>query len=82
MPSHGRRGHGTALLAALATECASADASRITLVTLDFVPFGAAFYEARGFSRLPPAAVPAFMASLIDLTVSDGRVALARRVSA
>ena len=81
MPSHGRMGHGTALLDALTTTSASVGASRITLVTLDFVPFGAAFYEARGFSMLALESVPPFMSSLLDPGVRDGRVALARTIS-
>lgn len=78
MPSHGRRGHGTALLEALAIVALGRGASRITLVTLDFVPFGAAFYLARGFSPLAVDALPSFMAALVDPTVRDGRVALTR----
>jgi GNAT superfamily N-acetyltransferase len=79
MPSHGRRGHGTALLTGLADVAASQDVTRITLVTLDFVPFGEPFYLARGFARL--LAIPAYMASLVDPGVSDGRVALGRTLS-
>ncbi len=78
MPSHGRAGHGSRLLASLASPAIASGASRITLVTLDFVPFGAAFYEERGFSRLAHDRVPSFMSSLIDPSSEDGRVALAR----
>jgi GNAT superfamily N-acetyltransferase len=76
MPPYGRMGHGTALLDALAQIAVSSGAARIALVTLDFVPFGAAFYGKRGY--VPMDAVPAYMASLIDASVRDGRVALAR----
>lgn len=81
MPSHGRQGHGTALLDALAAVAVSAGAARITLVTLDFVPFGAAFYRARGFSPIPTRALPSFMSALVDPGLEDGRVALARPFS-
>ena len=81
MPSHGRAGRGTALLSALASVAKELGARRITLVTLDFVPFGAAFYEARGFSRLPPDGLPPFMEPLVDPEVQDGRVALFRALT-
>jgi ribosomal protein S18 acetylase RimI-like enzyme len=79
MPSHGRRGLGTSLLDALAIRAREEDADRITLVTLDFVPFGAPFYLARGYEPLD--ALPRYMEALIDLDVRDGRVALFRSVS-
>jgi ribosomal protein S18 acetylase RimI-like enzyme len=76
-PSHGRRGHGSALLAATLSLAARTRARRVTLVTLDFVPFGKAFYERAGFREIAPEALPVRLRDLLPHGDPDGRIAMA-----
>ncbi len=80
-PAHGRRGHGTALLCATIALGRSRGARRITLVTLDFVPFGKAFYERCGFAVLAPTALSPQLRELAPPDARDGRVAMALSLS-
>ena len=79
-PVFGRRGLGTALLDATLARGARIRARRVTLVTLDFVPFGRAFYEARGFHVLDAAALSPRLRTLAPPHERDGRVAMARAI--
>lgn len=79
-PAHGRRGHGTALLAATVALAKEKCAARVTLVTLDFVPFGKAFYAARGFVEITRDALPPPLRDLVPFGEPDGRIAMARTV--
>lgn len=81
-PAHGRRGHGTALLAATVARARARGATRVTLVTLDFVPFGKAFYAARGFEEIARNALPIALRDLVPFGEPDGRIAMARVLSA
>jgi ribosomal protein S18 acetylase RimI-like enzyme len=76
-PAHGRRGHGTALLAATVALAASRSAARVTLVTLDFVPFGMAFYARSGFAPIDRAALAPHLRELLPDGEPDGRIAMA-----
>lgn len=76
-PANGRRGHGTALLAATVAMARELDAARVTLVTLDFVPFGKPFYERRGFALLGDEALSPRLRALAPPSANDGRVAMA-----
>ena len=80
-PSQGRRGHGTALLEATIALAASSAATRVTLVTLDFVPFGRAFYARRGFREIAREAMPVHLRDLLPFGEPDGRVAMERTLS-
>lgn len=74
MPSVGRRGAGSALLAAVIDVARMAGAARITLVTLAFATFATSFYEARGFVQLEPAALGPRLRALAPPEEKDGRV--------
>ena len=78
-PAHGRRGLGTALVEDVVAR--AEDAARVTLVTLDFVPFCAPFYERRGFTRLDSDALTPRLRSLVEPDVDDGRIAMARLIA-
>lgn len=75
-PTFGRRGHGTALLHATVALAREKKVGRVTLVTLDFVPFGKAYYARRGFSLLRADALSARLAELAPPDEPDGRVAM------
>ena len=77
-PAHGRRGHGTALLGATLAMAERTKAKRITLVTLDFVPFGKPFYERAGVREIPRDALPLHLRELLPTGEHDGRIAMAR----
>ncbi|KOX24128.1 GNAT family N-acetyltransferase [Nocardiopsis sp. NRRL B-16309] len=55
-PGHGRRGVGSALLAAVCAEAAAPGHTRITLTTFRDLPWNGPWYTARGFAPLPRAA--------------------------
>lgn len=57
-PAHGRRGLGSAMLAAVVAQAARDGHSGVTLSTFRDVPFNAPFYAARGFLELPRRAAP------------------------
>ncbi len=80
-PKHGRRGYGTALLEATLALAVSSAATRVTLVTLDFVPFGKAFYARRGFREIAREAMPIHLRDLLPFGEPDGRVAMERALS-
>jgi ribosomal protein S18 acetylase RimI-like enzyme len=75
-PAHGRRGHGTALLAATIAMAKDRGVARITLVTLDFVPFGKAFYAERGFAEIGRDGLAPHLRDLLPDGEPDGRVAM------
>jgi ribosomal protein S18 acetylase RimI-like enzyme len=77
-PNHGRRGHGTALLAASVAFARARGAARMTLVTLDFVPFGKSFYERRGFALLDAGVLSPRLRELAPPDAGDGRIVMAR----
>lgn len=77
-PANGRRGHGTALLSATVSLARVRGASRVTLVTLDFVPFGRAFYERRGFAVVEASALSPRLRELAPPDAGDGRIVMAR----
>ncbi|WP_304455753.1 GNAT family N-acetyltransferase [Nocardiopsis sp. YSL2] len=52
-PAHGRRGVGSALLAAVRAEAAARGHGRITLTTFRDLPWNGPWYTARGFAPLP-----------------------------
>jgi N-acetylglutamate synthase-like GNAT family acetyltransferase len=79
-PAHGRRGHGTALVRATIAMAAHTKAERVTLITLDFVPFGKAFYERSGFHEIARDALPLHLRELLPIGEQDGRIAMARAV--
>ena len=54
-PRHGRRGAGSALLAAVCAEAAARGHTRITLTTFRDLPWNGPWYTARGFAPLPRA---------------------------
>ncbi|MGY1855994.1 GNAT family N-acetyltransferase [Modestobacter sp. SYSU DS0290] len=51
-PAHGRRGHGSALLAAAVEQARAAGADRVTLLTYADVPWNAPFYARHGWRLL------------------------------
>ncbi|HEX3648343.1 MAG TPA: GNAT family N-acetyltransferase [Pseudonocardiaceae bacterium] len=53
-PDHGRRGVGSALLAAACDLAADAGKPAVTLTTFVDLPWNAPFYAGRGFVVLPP----------------------------
>lgn len=75
-PAHGRRGRGTALVHATIGLARARGAERVTLVTLDFVPFGAAFYARLGFTRLASDALSASLRALAPPEENDGRIVM------
>jgi GNAT superfamily N-acetyltransferase len=64
LPEHGRRGLGGRLLEHVALEAASRELPRVTLTTFADVPWNAPYYERHGFARLPPGAIPGWLAEL------------------
>lgn len=91
MPSLARRGVGSALLEAVEQGGASRGCTRITLVTIDFVPWTLGFYAHHGFRALPRNELSAHLVK--DLWIEgqdfpeharsfDGRVALVREIAA
>ncbi len=54
LPDHGRRGVGTALVAAVRDYAAGAGLSGVTLTTFRDVPWNAPFYRRLGFEVLDP----------------------------
>jgi GNAT superfamily N-acetyltransferase len=81
-PSHGRRGHGSALVAATIGIATQRGCSRVTLVTLDFVPFGRAFYERRGFAIAGSDALTPRLHELAPPDAGDGRIVMTRAITA
>lgn len=79
-PTSGRRGHGTALLSATLSLARARGALRVTLITLDFVPFGKPFYEQRGFTMLEASALSPRLRELAPPEARDGRIVMARRI--
>jgi len=79
-PTVGRRGHGSALLEATVALAAAEKARRVTLVTLDFVPFGKVFYERRGFVSIAREELPSHLQDLLPSVGHDGRVAMQRTI--
>lgn len=77
-PAHGRRGRGTALLEATVACAAATNARRVTLITLDFVPFGKPFYAHRRFHVLEDDALSPRLRALAPPHERDGRIAMAR----
>jgi ribosomal protein S18 acetylase RimI-like enzyme len=80
-PSFGRRGRGTSLLVATLGLGREHGAKRVTLITLDFIPFGRAFYERRGFCLLAEGELSPRLRELTPTGEPDGRVAMARAIS-
>jgi ribosomal protein S18 acetylase RimI-like enzyme len=76
-PAFGRRGRGTALLAATLGIAREHGARRVTLITLDFIPFGRAFYERRGFRVLAESELSPRLRALAPPSEPDGRVPMA-----
>lgn len=76
-PDHGRRGLGSALLHATVLVARARGARRVTLVTLDFVPFGKSFYEPRGFHVLTRAERTPAIDAIVPPDADDGRIAMA-----
>lgn len=89
LPSAARRGIGTALLDAVCEEGFARSCTRITLVTIDFVPWTLGFYAHHGFRALPKRELSEHLVR--DLWIAgqsfgehersfDGRVALVREL--
>lgn len=75
LPSVGRRGVGSALLAAVIDVARMSGATRVSLITLAFAEFATAFYEGHGFTRLAPDALGPRLSALAPPEENDGRVA-------
>lgn len=80
-PRYGRHGRGTALLHATVSLARARGARRVTLITLDFVPFGKAFYERRGFALLDDTALSPRLRELAPPHQRDGRVAMGMQIT-
>ncbi len=77
-PAAGRRGLGTALLAAAVDAARAAGASRVTLTTYADVPWNAPWYAARGFAET--ARTGPELAALVAAETAAGLAAHGRRV--
>lgn len=77
VPAFGRRGAGSALLAAVVHVAKMARATRVSLITLAFADFATSFYEKHGFVRLSPEALGPRLAALAPPEENDGRVVYA-----
>jgi GNAT superfamily N-acetyltransferase len=75
-PAHGRRGVGSALLAAAVRDTPVP----VTLTTFDDVPWNAPWYLARGFERFHPAEWPAELRELVAAERAAGLGELGPRV--
>lgn len=86
LPSHGRRGLGAGLLAAVYEWAASIGASKLTLTTYDDVAWNRAFYQRHDFELLGPDRMDCGLAERMREQAREGlgaaRVAMSRRVRA
>ncbi|WP_377642954.1 GNAT family N-acetyltransferase [Oryzobacter terrae] len=84
LPERGRRGHGSALLAALCREVATRGGAEVTLTTYADVPWNAPFYARHGWVELDPwpdhLAPFAAAEERMDMGRHGRRVAMSRRV--
>lgn len=78
LPSHGRRGHGRALVTAALREASLRGHREITLRTYAEVPFNAPFYRSCGFEESQP--TTAFQRRLVDVEQEQGLMRYGRRV--
>ncbi|MBW2292527.1 MAG: GNAT family N-acetyltransferase [Deltaproteobacteria bacterium] len=72
LPSHGRRGLGSALVAAVAEWAKQGGFSSLTLTTFRHLPFAAAFYRGLGFYGLPDDGLPEQLAGLLVAEEESG----------
>lgn len=77
-PEHGRRGHGGALVEAVAAEAGRRGHRRITLRTFADVPWNAPAYARAGFVEEPPATP--FHRRLVETEAGLGLDRLGRRI--
>jgi len=89
LPDAARRGVGSALLEAVCDEGSARGCTRITLVTIDFVPWTLGFYAHHGFRALPKRELAEHLVRDLwiagqefseDTRSFDGRVALVREI--
>lgn len=78
MPSHGRRGLGTRLLAHVCDWARALGLEAMTLSTFRDVPWNGPFYRRRGFIDLPPAEWTPWMHAVRDWEAAHGLVVDAR----
>lgn len=71
-PAHGRRGIGSAIVAAIVAEAARAGHAGVSLSTFRDVPFNAPFYAARGFEELPLEAAPEALKRAFEEEIPPG----------
>ncbi|MBX7197734.1 MAG: GNAT family N-acetyltransferase [Sandaracinaceae bacterium] len=88
-PARARRGLGSQLLEAVLAEAARRGATRLTLLTVDFVPWTLGFYARHAFRVLRAAELDARLLELLSLDPHelapsaqsfDGRIVLAKRL--
>ena len=80
-PDHGRKGVGTALIAAGIRHAEEAGFPALYLTTFAHVPWNAPFYERLGFTVLPEEEIPEVMAGILQEERARGltdRVAMRR----
>lgn len=91
VPSRTRRGLGSSLLATVLAEARARGAHRLTLLTVDFVPWTLGFYAHHGFGVLSRRALDARLVALLAIEPEayppetrsfDGRIVLARNLQA
>jgi len=66
LPSHGRRGIGTALVAAVVDCARRRDLPHLTLSTLRSIPWNAPWYQRLGFRVLEPGEITPILRALLD----------------
>jgi GNAT superfamily N-acetyltransferase len=72
LPDHGRKGLGSALLAAVCAWAEANDYPGVSLSTFGDVPWNAPFYARRGFRALPAAELTPGLARLVELEGARG----------
>jgi GNAT superfamily N-acetyltransferase len=78
VPSHGRRGLGTRLLAHVCAWARAQGLEAMTLSTFRDVPWNGPFYRKRGFKDLPPSEWTPWMRAVRDWEAEHGLVVDAR----
>ncbi|WP_392541896.1 GNAT family N-acetyltransferase [Oryzobacter telluris] len=78
LPEHGRRGHGSALLAGVALEAARRGADAVTLMTYADVPWNGPFYATHGWVEL--AEVPEHLREIAEAEARMGLERHGRRI--
>ena len=72
LPSHGRRGVGAALIAAVVAWAKQRGFPSVTLTTFRHLPFNAPFYERLGFQGLPENGLPGPLVELLEKEEANG----------